>query len=166
MLGGIVLSIVFARPLGVYISQMFNATDYFIGKLISFIMIFIFCSLTGFLMAIVVHRMITFVNLGFLNRLLGGCLGLFQGMALAGVILTAIYLIPSSKPWIDDSFLSKRIVYGATIVAKTLPDDWMDYILPERWIGVSRENILNVLQDNKETTSEEDTEKTNAEQNN
>lgn len=165
MLGGIVLSIAFARPLGVYLGQFFNVMDFFIGKLLSFILIFTFCTLFGYLTAILMHRMIAFVNLGFLNRILGGCLGFFQGMTATGVILTAIYLIPASKPWIDNSFLSKNVVYEASMIAKSLPDEWMDYILPERWIGVSRENILNALQDDEKKPVERETEKTDSEKN-
>lgn len=40
IIGGIVLSMAFARPLGVAIGQFFGAKDFFVGKLLSFIIIF------------------------------------------------------------------------------------------------------------------------------
>ncbi len=151
IIGGIVLSMAFARPLGVAIGQFFGAKDFFVGKLLSFIIIFSLTSLAGFILAALMHRIVSLANLSFLNRLLGGLLGLVQGLAISGAILTIVYLIPSTRPWIDNSSVSLKIVNGAAATVNVLPDEWIDYLLPERWIGSSRQNILNVLKDGEQT---------------
>ena len=157
IIGGIVLSMVFSRPLGVAIGQFFGAKDFFAGKILSFIIIFSLTSLAGFILAALMHRIVSLANLGFLNRLLGGLLGLLQGLAITGAILTIVTMIPSTKPWIDNSLVSLKIVDGAVATANFLPDEWADYVLPERWIGSSRKNLLDVLKDDEEASQAIDT---------
>lgn len=145
LVGGVLLSIVFARPLGLQIGNLLGITDYFIGKLAAFILIFLASALIGYFGGIAFKRLFSAANLGWLDRLLGGLLGLGQGIVIATAILIVIYLIPGTRPWLNESTFSKA---SARIVVETvnrLPDDWTDYLSPERWIGVSRQKILEVL---------------------
>ena len=91
------------------------------------------------------RRLFATTNLGIIDRLLGGALGFCQGGVVAGVILIIVYLVPGARPWLDESRYSKIVVLQTVRLAHELPQDWTDYLSPERWIGASRERILDVL---------------------
>ncbi len=145
MLSGVVFSIVFSRPLGLQLGKLLGFTDYFAGKLIAFILIFMVCGFLGYLGGLLMRRLFAVANLGLVDRLLGGALGFCQGGVVAGVILIIVYLVPSARPWLDESRYSKIVVFQTVRLAHELPQDWTDYLSPERWIGASRERILEVL---------------------
>lgn len=145
LVGGVLLSIVFARPLGLQIGNLLGFTDYFAGKLTAFILIFLASALIGYFGGITFKRLFSAANLGWLDRLLGGLLGLGQGIVIATAILIVIYLIPGTRSWLSDSAFCKPAAQAVVQTAHRLPDDWTDYLSPERWIGVSRQKILEVL---------------------
>lgn len=145
LVGGVLLSIVFARPLGLQIANLLGFTDYFVGKLAAFILIFLASALIGYLGGIAFKRLFSAANLGWLDRLLGGLLGLAQGAVIATAILIVIYLIPGTRPWLGSSAFCKPAAQIVVQAAHRLPEDWTDYLSPERWIGVSRQKILEVL---------------------
>jgi len=152
LIGGISLSIVFARPLGVIIGQQIGSTDLFFGKIISFLLIFLGCAFLGFAAGWLLRKMISMANLDLFDRLLGGVLGFVQGTVIASVILIVIYLLPITNPWLMDSLFCKELVLRTTQAFQLLPDDWESYLSPYRWIGESRENILEVLKEDSSPT--------------
>jgi membrane protein required for colicin V production len=163
MVGGIVLSIAFARPLGIYFSSLIGASDHFVGTIVAFIVIFFVCGVCGFLLAWLLRRMIRLANLGFLDRLAGGALGFLQGSAIAGVILIVLYLMPSSHSWIEESLISKKIVNISVAAIHSLPEEWTEYFSPKRWIGYSSSDIPEFLRQEPDDDTPTEQEEENAE---
>ena len=146
LIGGVVLSIVFTRPLGILIGDLLGVSDLFIGKLIAFILIFIICGSFGMLGGWLARKMIETANLGFVDRLLGGVLGLVQGGITVGFIITICYLMPVSQAWVEESMVASRVTRYTVEFGEMLPDDWSEYLSPARWVGESRSQILDVLE--------------------
>ncbi|MCD4654792.1 CvpA family protein [bacterium] len=149
MVGGVVLSIVFTRPIGVFLSNLLGFSDLFIGKLLAFILIFLLCGILGSVGGWFARKMMETVKLGLVDRFFGGVFGFFQGTIVVCVLLTICYLLPFSRPWLEESKLGTELVRGVVIAADVLPYDWREYLSPARWIGQSREMILEVLEDDR-----------------
>lgn len=164
LFGGVVLSIVFTRPVGFFIGDLIGVEDMHVGKMLAFILIFLVCGISGMLGGWLARKMIETANLGFVDRLLGGLLGLFQGMVIITVIIIICYLLPMAQPWLAESTVGLTLVNTAVTGAKYLPEDWQEYLSPDRWVGQSRSQVLDVLTDPKakkskqEKTSDEDSE--------
>lgn len=145
MISGVVFSIAFARPLGMHLARLLGFTDYFVGKILAFILIFIASAVIGYFGGRLIKHLFSAANLGWVDRILGGLLGLIQGSVVGAVILIIVYLVPTSKPWLEKSVFCRTAAETVVQTAHRLPRDWMDYLAPERWIGASREKILEVL---------------------
>jgi len=163
MFGGIVLSIVFARPAGVLIGDNLGFSDIFLGKLLAFILIFVGCGLLGSVGGFIVRKLVKTMKMGLLDRAFGGIFGFLQGVLVVSVLLLVSYLLPVSRPWLDESKFGIQIVRTTVNAANKLPKDWKEYLAPERWIGQSRKMILDVLEDESQSNqkdTKETTEKT------
>ena len=156
------MSIVFARPLGTFFSNLIGVSNHLIGTIIAFVIIFFCCGALGFLGAWLLHRMIRLANLGFLDRLMGGILGILQGSAIAGVILIVLYLIPTSNEWIENSLLAKQIVNITVSATSALPEDWKDYLAPQRWIGNSHVSMQENLHQEPDNNSQNNSDQQNS----
>lgn len=153
VVGGFVLSIVFARPAGVFLGEHLGFDDPFIGKLLAFILIFFGCGVLGVLGGWLARKIMVSANMGFLDRLFGGVLGMLQGAVVCAVVLTVAYLLPSTQPWVDASVIGSNTVALTHTIGDKLPADWTVYLSPTRWIGESRSKILEVLEGSDSVTT-------------
>jgi len=145
LFGGFVLSIVFARPFGVFIGERLGFEDVFVGKVMAFLLIVITCAILGILGGWFARKLMESANLGFADRCLGGALGFLQGTVIVTVILILVYLIPATHQWADDSLLASGFTRMVVTAGQRLPSEWREYLMPERWLGESRYKILKVL---------------------
>ena len=157
VVSGFVLSIVFARPLGVSVDQHIGVGDMFLSKLLAFIIIFLSCGMLGMLTGWLARKIMVSANLGLIDRLVGGILGFIQGALVSAALLITGYLLPVMRPWVDGSVIGSAAITTTVKIGENMPPDWAEYFSPARWLGESRSKILGVINPSATEQNETDT---------
>ncbi|MBN1297511.1 CvpA family protein [bacterium] len=145
VVGGIVLSIAFVRPLGDWMDGRFGLSEPFLARLMAFTAIFLLSTVCGILGGRLARKLLETANLGMADRLLGWLMGIIQGAVIAGVALMVLSVLPVTRPWVETSMTGSALVTGVHWMVHRLPGDWHDYFSPQRWIGESRSAIIDTL---------------------
>ena len=104
LLLGIWISSKFMIPVSDWLSQYIETTKNIIN-IISFLIIFIVVILGMNFIAKIVEKCLNIIMLGWLNKLLGGVLGLLTGIIIIGVIITII------DPWLYTPTDNSSVIY-------------------------------------------------------
>jgi membrane protein required for colicin V production len=146
ILFGFGLGIVFSRPFGNFLKEIFNFDYYFTGRLTAFIVIFTGCWFAGFFLGHLFRKIMQAIKMGWFDRCMGFFLGLFEGAGLVVVICIVLVLIPSFQSILLESRLTLPLVRGTVTGVSYLPDPWKHYLDPHRWIGQCKEKMIQVYQ--------------------
>lgn len=94
-----------------------------IAKAVSFIIIFVGIALFIVLIGFLVHKLIHFVGLGCLNRILGLVLGAIKGSLLAGIICFFITLFPQGDKVLQKSKVAPMVLRELRILRVLFPKE-------------------------------------------
>lgn len=93
---GLFCGLWFYGVVGSFFSGLVHSKE--IANLIGFLVIFLGIVLLGFLLSLLIERVIKMVHLGWLNRLLGGAFGFLRGVLVAAVIVLAMMAFSTKPP--------------------------------------------------------------------
>jgi len=94
-----------------------------ISALLSFIVIFLIIAALIVILGALLSRLIHFVRLGWVNRLIGGFFGLLKGFLISGIIcLITVAFIPQGRTAIKRSALAPGLLKLTKQAAKLLPE--------------------------------------------
>ena len=102
LIGGLLLGRTFYMPLGEWIVQTFSISAE-AAHITAFITILVIVPLLFSLVGWLVSKILSAICLGWINRLLGGLVGVFKFALLAGVLITGIEFFDK-----HDSFISEQ----------------------------------------------------------
>lgn len=134
---GLIIAAHYYLRLARLVSQWVHTPLY--SRIISFLVILV---LTYWIIRIagnLIHRFLSFIYLGSLDRLLGGAFGVLKGGILLGFILTIITLaVPKDSKLLKESITAPylRIMYNQALVL--LPEDFKQQV-KERALRFERE---------------------------
>jgi membrane protein required for colicin V production len=93
-------------------------------SLLAFFLLFVVVYLTFVIAGILVHGVFKVLKLSWMDRMLGGCIGLVKGLVLAGVIVFLLtLLLPTDSPLLKKSFFYPRLSQVAQTIAVLVPED-------------------------------------------
>jgi uncharacterized membrane protein required for colicin V production len=94
------------------------------ASVIAFLIIFVGISLSGQLLAMLVHPAVTILQLGIMDQLLGAMFGAIKAFFIVEVLLVLFVTYPryDMDKKIDDSEFASKMVNMSTPVLKILPD--------------------------------------------
>jgi uncharacterized membrane protein required for colicin V production len=94
------------------------------ASVIAFLIIFVGISLSGQLLAMLVHPAVTILQLGIMDQLLGAMFGAIKAFFIVEVLLVLFITYPryDMDKKIDDSEFASKMVNMSTPVLKILPD--------------------------------------------
>ncbi len=73
------------------------STSETIATIIAYILIFLVIMLIAKIITIILHKIVTFLNLKFLDRILGGLFGILNGILILAILLIILDISPISK---------------------------------------------------------------------
>ena len=108
-----------------YLHENFEIADRYL-HIISFALTFLIVALVVFLAGKIIHRLISIIALGFLNRLAGGIFGLLKAALVLSVILYFINGFNLSSSFIKPEVKENSYLYGPveSVVPMIIP--WID----------------------------------------
>jgi membrane protein required for colicin V production len=158
-LSGLGLGMVFARPLGDILKNVFTSSDYFTARVVAYILIFSGCWLSGIILGLLLKKIAKAIQMGWLDRVLGALLGLLEGSTVVIIILVIMTLTPDFQSVLSRSTVALPMVTGASFVVRQLPGSWQNYLDPQRWIGICKTRLLPKSESKSEAKKETSTTK-------
>ncbi len=123
-LGGIVLGIILAGQYSKELAAKFPFDDKVAG-IVAFVLIFLLVLIAAVILGRILHRLFHWADLGWIDYLGGGILGLLIGAMVAGAALTAVLrYMPDAAPTIQGSRLGSFLVENFPLVLKLLPEEF------------------------------------------
>ncbi len=96
----------------------------FLAFLLIFIIVVIIVSILGRIISKVIHA----TPFGFVDRILGGFVGLLKGLIICFVFLIVLLLIRKENKTLYRSEIAPFIIRGGLIMSQVLPQKWYDWI--------------------------------------
>lgn len=127
-------AVVLAIPLaGIFYSRMVPkvqpiVSDASLARLISFLAIFAGVIIAGQVVAHLLKRTVSLLNLGFADQLAGALFGLLKGVLICQAVLLALVVFPSPDitSSIDESPVATRLLDSSPLVLAVLPSRFHD----------------------------------------
>ncbi len=132
-------AMIFARPIGDILGEVLKFKESFFGRVIAFIIIYFGFWFTGTAAGFFFKNLFKRMKLGWLDRLMGGMLGLAKGSLLIAAILIVLSSVETMKPIINESLMGPPLIQATRYAIHLLPESWQHYLNPKRWMGNSRE---------------------------
>jgi membrane protein required for colicin V production len=122
-LGGLIAGILLASWNYLILAERLHRfiTSFAAAEVIAFLAILILVTIVFSLAARLVRRAVSFVGLGFFDRLLGGAFGLVRGLLFGVAAMMAIAAFIPDSPWVHDSRLAPWFLAGAHAVSFVVP---------------------------------------------
>jgi membrane protein required for colicin V production len=108
---GYIISITYMSLVSGYILSIFPTAPESIINLISFFVLFVGTNLILRLVANIITKTLKIAMLGWLNRLLGGLLGMFKSILIMSIIVFIIDLIPFSSTLLEQIEVQSSQLY-------------------------------------------------------
>ena len=108
---GYIISITYLSLVSGYILSFFPSFPEAIVKLVSFFVLFVGTNLLLRLVANILTKTLKIAMLGWLNRVLGGALGMLKGVVIMGIIVFTINLIPFSSTFMEQFDVKDSLLY-------------------------------------------------------
>jgi len=93
-LGGIVAGILFAGPVGHWLAERFTSIPFIIFPIMAFLLSFMTVYLLSLMLARWLRSIFEALQLGWLNKLLGGAIGGLKGAVLISLLLLILSMFP------------------------------------------------------------------------
>jgi membrane protein required for colicin V production len=124
LIAGIVLAIRYSSAVGDALSSFVNNDT--LALVLGFALVLIAVSSVTSLLASLLHRFVGLLFLGWLDHLIGGLLGLLQGLLACTVILlvAATFPLPLWMPAVADSQFAPALVGAFSFLLPLLPDSF------------------------------------------
>jgi membrane protein required for colicin V production len=108
---GYIISITYLDLLSGFILSVFPSFPEAVVKLVSFFSLFVGTNLLLRLLANFLTKTIKIAMLGWLNRLMGGILGLLKGVVIMGIIVLILNLIPFASLLLERTEVKTSLLY-------------------------------------------------------
>jgi membrane protein required for colicin V production len=123
-IAGIICGYVVATQYYIPLSTYLKFSDPNLGKIVSFIIIFIACVIVATLLAIIVNKIFRLPGLGLINSFLGGVVGFLKGFLLVAIaVIVLIALLSSENPLLSKSVTVPYILRGIKTAENMIPRD-------------------------------------------
>jgi membrane protein required for colicin V production len=124
-LAGLILGIFLAGRYYVQLSGIFGfISNDSAAKIVAFIIIFLVVLIIATILGIIFTKIVSNLMLGWLNRLLGGIFGVFEGALFIGAILAVIVKMTGSQDAITGSILAQFFLNRFPVVLSLLPSEF------------------------------------------
>ena len=123
----LVLAIQLATPLGAMLPEFgASPTARYVA---AFVLIVIAVLLAGALLGWLLYRLVRAIGLGFLDRLLGGVVGVARGVLIAviGVLVAGLTGLPQ-QVWWQNALFAPPLVAAAMSLKPWLPHPWAEHL--------------------------------------
>ena len=110
LIGGLLIGRAFYLPLGGWLISTFGMADH-AAHVIAFILILIIVPLLLNLAGWLVSKLLQFICLGWINRLLGGLVGALKFALLVGIIITGIELFDTRGTLVSEAKKESSALY-------------------------------------------------------
>lgn len=111
-----------------YIVAVFYSATIGIPRLLAFLLIFIVVVVIVSIIGRIISRLIHITPLGFVDRILGGILGVLKGFVICFVFLLVLLIIKKENVTLYRSEIAPWIVRGGLVMSQTLPRKWYQWI--------------------------------------
>jgi membrane protein required for colicin V production len=108
---GYIISITYLSILSGYILSFFSSAPESVVNLISFFLLFLGTNLLLRMIAKIITKTLKIAMLGWLNRLLGGLLGMLKGIIIMSIVVFIVDLIPFSSILLDQVDIQTSELY-------------------------------------------------------
>jgi membrane protein required for colicin V production len=108
---GYIISITYLSLLSAFILSFFPSLPEPVIKLISFFVLFVGTNLILRLVAKILTKTVKIAMLGWLNRLLGGLIGVLKGIIIMGIIVFVLNMLPFSSVLLDNPEINESQIY-------------------------------------------------------
>lgn len=110
LIGGLLLGRAFYLPVGAWFVDTFGMSVQ-VAQVTSFILILIIVPLLFSLVGWLVSKLLSAICLGWVNRLLGGLVGVFKYLLLVGVVVTGIEFFDQHDTWVSEQKKEASVFY-------------------------------------------------------
>ena len=110
LIGGLLLGRAFYMPLGEWLASVLGFSDE-AARITAFILILVIVPLLFSLVGWLVSKLLKAICLGWINRLLGGLVGVLKFALLAGVLITGIELFDKHDAIVSEAKKEASIFY-------------------------------------------------------
>jgi len=111
-----------------YILAVYYSATIGIPRLLAFLLIFIVVVIIVSIIGRIISRLIHITPLGFIDRILGGILGLLNGFVICFVFLLALLIIRKENVTLYRSEIAPWIMRGGLTMSQVLPRKWYRWI--------------------------------------
>jgi len=123
-IAGIVLGVMIATRTYTALATILPITNPALARAISFILIFFIVAVLINLLSVVFRRILIFIKLGFVDKIVGGIFGFLLGCTISGVIAIGVGFTKPGKVLVENSrvaqFCIKELHTLAKFIAPTL----------------------------------------------
>jgi uncharacterized membrane protein required for colicin V production len=126
-IAGIICGYVIATQYYIQFSTYLKFSDPNLGKIVSFIIIFIACIVVASILAVMVNKIFRLPGLGLINSFLGGVIGFLKGFLLVAIaVIVLIALLSAENPLLSRSVTVPYILKGIKTAENMIPRDIKD----------------------------------------
>lgn len=122
-LGGVVLGIYLAITYGSEVGEMCHIPASY-AAIAGFIIILVLTMIVSLLLSKIISRSLSFIGLGWLNRVLGVIFAVVKGVVILGLFYAAIYSVNARFKIVDPALFGKSVSFN---IVRTVAEPLIEY---------------------------------------